>query len=179
LNAEFPQFRGSGKGEFGANAALSIKGVEPGIEFGIIRKTEFDIRRSGHEVIRRLQVARFLADPVERQSMKPACREAVINQRVAVLYDVAYIEEGEASFFRNDGGEIKIKGPELLKALNVADLEVSARTKLEKEGTIEFDDRVYVGFKEAFYVPETGTLAGSINQLKDATLDLVKASQTR
>jgi hypothetical protein len=180
LNGGFPGFEGRRTVDLGANAALSIKGVEPGVGFDIIRKTEFDMQQSGHETIRRLRVAHFLADPLQRRSMKSECIEAVVTQRTAVLYDVAYIEKGTASFFKGTGGEVRLKGPELLNALKVDNLEADARAKLENEGVMEIDDRIYIAFKEAFFVPETGTLAtpGPI-RLEDATPALIEASRAQ
>jgi len=171
-NASFPSFTASSKNDFGLAATLRIKGVGVNADLGTLRKTVITVDTAGHETIQRLAVANYLADPLKRAQMKDYCVDAIETQKVAVLVDVAYVEKGAFEFYRDEGLTLKLSPPEVIKAL---DLNASAKAKVKEDGTMTINERIYVAFKESFYVPESGTLAVSAKGLEDATADLKAA----
>ena len=101
--------------------------------------------------------------------MKEFCANALVTQKVAVLVDVAYVEKGKFEFYRDDGFSVKASRSDVLKFL---DLDANARAKMTADGAMNIDERIYIAVKESFYVPTSGTLAGSSDELKDAMPDL-------
>lgn len=172
-NADFPEFKASSKNDFGLGVKLPIKGIGVDADAKVFRKTITTVESAGHEVIQRLAVANFLADPLKRRTMKDYCARTIETQKVAVLVDVAYVEKGKFEFYKDDGLTIKATPPEVI---NILKLDANVHGNVEADGSMRIDKRIYVAFKESFYVPASGTLAASNNQLEDATVDLKAAS---
>ena len=166
-------FNAGSKNNFGFGVKLPAKVIEGAVDAKVLRKTVTTVDAAGHEVIQRLAVANFLTDPLTRRTMKDYCVKAIESQKVAVLVDVAYVEKGKFEFYKDDGLTLKATSAEIIKGLG---LDASAEAKVKADGSMTIDKRVYVAFKDSFYVPESGTLANSTNSLEDATADLQAAS---
>lgn len=171
-NASFPVITASSKNDFGIGITAAIKGIGVNADLGIIRKTVVTVDEAGHEVVQRLEVANYLADPLLRRKMKAHCSDALVSQKVAVLVDVAYVEKGKFEFFKDDGLTVKANRAEVEDAL---DLDANARAKVTADGAMTINERIFVAVKAAFYVPTSGTLAGSDTDLEDAIADLKAA----
>jgi hypothetical protein len=183
-NSRFPQFTATGADDFGVAVALNFEGVGADADVGGIKRAILHIDDAGHEVIQRLAVASFLSDPATRATMQPFCTEALEKQKVAVLVDVAYLDKAKVEFYRDFGLKAKLTAPEVIEALKLG---ADAQGKVQSDGSMVVDERIYVAFKEAFYVPAEGALPSGApspgeeqdeapDMLQDATPDLVVAA---
>ena len=168
-NASFPSFSGSSINDFGIAVNLIYKGVGINADAKAFKKTIMTVDEAGHETVQRLAIAYYLADPLRRRKMKKHCVDAIAQHKVAVLVDVAYVEKGKFELYTDNGLTVKVKGSEVIEAL---DLDASARAKVKNDGTMTINERIYVAFKAAYYIPESGTLSNGTSKLQDATKDL-------
>lgn len=169
-NNLFPSFNATGNNDLGATYSLKVLGLGTGANLGLARGFIIDVDDAGKEVVHRLAVASFITNPNTRSQLKPFCLDALDNQKTAVLVDVAYIEKGKVRVFRDDEFTTELDASEL-EELAGADGEL--KVGVDSDGTMNITERVYVGFKEAFYVPEEGALALNENvNLRPATDDL-------
>jgi hypothetical protein len=183
-NGRFPQFTAASSNDFGVALALSFDGVGADADVGGIKRAIITIEDAGHEVIQRLAVASFLSDPATRTTIQPFCTEALEKQKVAVLVDVAYLDKAKVEFYKDFSLKAKLTAPEVIEALKLG---LDAQGKVQADGTMVVDERIYVAFKEAFYAPGEGGLpSGSPapgeeqdeapDMLQDATPELVAAA---
>ncbi|MEL6365035.1 MAG: hypothetical protein AAFR11_09370 [Pseudomonadota bacterium] len=177
LNARFPKFEADTENTFNADFTAAIPGFPVSASSTSDVTVVMNIGSAGYETIKVLAVAAYLSDPITQRSLEPHCVKALTEKdNVAYLTNVAFIEQASVSFRRiaSNGASAELTKPELLSKFK---LDASIASKIDENGTMQIGERMYVAFKEAKYVPESGaTLSGGSDVLRDATTDLAEAS---
>ena len=151
--------------------ALNLPGVESGANTKWIKSLTYKVNKAGKEVLERHMVESYLEQNEDK--LDPKCVRDLDRQRFAVLVDVAFIEDGTVTFKKISEADAKVDASEAASRLGVSVANASSNWKKNADGEMTIKQRLYVGFKEAFYV--SGNLAGRLPEA--ATEDLKKAAE--
>lgn len=171
-----PGFKSDQGYTFDAKAGLSVPYIsfKTGVS-GQKESTEsIDVKNAGTSRIDRVRTHNFLTTRKTRDKLTPNCLKLIQDRSVAVVVDSAFIQDGTIIFKDSTSGGAELSADKVKK---IVDISVNANAKIGSTGTVTFSNLpIYVGVKDAFYVPGLGTLGESVGSPKSAVADLSNAT---
>jgi len=130
-----------GEAEYGANAAISIKGIEAGPDFKKVKKTQLRQDSHGPEGLDRIALGEWFNNPATKLSK--TCTDFLNEKDVFIVQESYKVSKGAYTLF--DEGNKKLE----LKGLNLGILKISggASAKTTADGSLEFDMPVYTAIR--------------------------------
>lgn len=163
----FPQFGGGKSYDIGLNVLANLNGgATVGGNLGAAKSSTLTVNKAGNEVIPRLLVAAWLTNPLNEEQINPACFSAMKDQKVAIISDVAFIEDGAFGFKDQNGAKINVDAAVLEE---IGELGGDIGASAASDGEMSFNERIYVGYKTAFFLPGNSFLGSGGEGLEDAT----------
>jgi len=163
----FPQFGGGKSYDIGLNVLANLSGgATVGGNLGAAKTSQLTVNKAGNEVIPRLKVAAWLTNPLNEENIEDYCLKAITDQKVAIISDVAFIEDGSFGFKDQNGAKITVDAAVVEE---IGELGGDIGASAASNGEMSFNERIYVGYKTAFFLPGSSFLGSGGEDLEDAT----------
>lgn len=168
-NASWPNFELERDTKLDIGLAAAVSAVGGSANFDRVRRAKVTTNKAGPEKLFEYSIEGWFRNPANLNKLIDGCADAIASGRAILVTESAYIEDGEIEFFADDQFGVRLDKPAVLDAFSTAiSLDPSIENKISDNGTVKFDQRLYIAYKAAKAIPGAGTL-GSGDEWEDAT----------
>lgn len=141
-----PPFDMSRNVEYGASAAIELSGVEASTAFNQVRGVSFKAEDHGADAFSVLRFKNWLSSP--EASIPEGCMETLGQTDTYIVREAYRVSRGRYSLKASSGASLKFDG---VKASDYLTIDPQARVKVADDGSLEFDQPVYVAVRRLRY----------------------------
>ena len=131
-------------GDYGASAALQIKGVSAGPDFSKVKTSTLTLDEHGPSSLNMIKIHLWIDDPENKDKIPQTCKDLLNKPNWYVVQEAYSVSKGKYTLKNSSGVKISLKG------LDIGPLKIGAdaHASTTEDGSLTFDQTLYTAVRE-------------------------------